>query len=182
CPLDARLPYPRRFRRLLFGVARASQPSCLRLLRASNASRRFSASCSALHRRAQRLLRPRLTSAHPSLGLTASLASRQMSRPPGVRRVTLAPSTRRIYARTIRVTSGFRSFGPLAHRACASSAIRVPRAGVLPAASFPPRLAASRLPFSSGFPSPRSPEDLHLLVTSRMADAISVDSAGPGAA
>jgi len=39
----------RRFRRLLLGVARASQPSCRRLLRSSDASCRCGSSCSALH-------------------------------------------------------------------------------------------------------------------------------------
>jgi hypothetical protein len=52
-----------------------------------------------------------------------------------------APHTRRIYAHAIRVASGFESVGPLAHHADASYAVRVPRAGALPAAAFPPSLA-----------------------------------------
>src|SRR5260370_17034947 len=48
---------------------------------------------------------------------------------------------------------------------------RVPRAGVLPAASFAPLLAQTHLRFSSEFPSPGSPEVLHLLVISRSAFA-----------
>src|SRR5262249_1711201 len=48
---------------------------------------------------------------------------------------------------------------------------RVPRAGVLPTASFAPLLAQTHLRFSSEFPSPGSPEVLHLLVTSPTAFA-----------
>src|SRR6266540_7561295 len=70
------------------------------------------------------------------------------------------------------MTWGFESFGPLAHQRCASSAVRAPRAGALPAASFPRHIAASQLPFGSGFLSSRSPEDLHLHVISRFAFAI----------
>jgi len=72
--LDARIPYPQRFRRLVSGVARASQPSCLRLYHPSNASCRRGTSCSALGRPTRRLLWPRLTSGHPSLRLPALLA------------------------------------------------------------------------------------------------------------
>src|SRR4029079_16678253 len=68
--------------------------------------------------RSRRLLRPLLTSAAPSRRLAAPvahpLARRQGGRPPRVRRATFAPSTCRIYADTLRMTSGFRSFGPLA--------------------------------------------------------------------
>jgi hypothetical protein len=95
----------------------------------------------------QWLLRPRLTSAHPSRRLTTALARRQVSRSPGVRHVTFAPSTRRIYALRVRVTAGFESFGPLAHPRDASYALRVPRAGALLTASFPRRLAATQLLF-----------------------------------
>ena len=130
------------------------------------------ASCSALCRRALRLLRPRLTAASTSPRLPARLAARHRCSSPRVRRVTFTPSTRRIYARSVRMTSGFRSFCPLAHLACASYAVRVPRAGALPTASSPPRLAASRLLFRSGFRSSQSPEDFHLHVTSRIAFAI----------
>lgn len=48
CPLDARTAYPRRFRRLLWAVASASQPACLHLVQASNVPRRFGSNCSAL--------------------------------------------------------------------------------------------------------------------------------------
>ena len=85
--------------------------------------------------------------------------------------MTVAPSTRRIYAAPVRMTLGFASLCPLAHQRCASSAVRAPRAGALPAASFPRRVTASHLPFGSGFLSSRSPEDLHLHVTSRFAFA-----------
>jgi hypothetical protein len=72
------------------------------------------ASCLALHRRASQLLWPRLTAASPSSRLTTSVASRQRCSSPRVRRVTVAPSTRRIYARPVRMTSGFRVLCPLA--------------------------------------------------------------------
>ena len=100
---------------------------------------------------------------------------------PRVRRVTVAPSTRRIYARLVRMTLGFESLCPLAHLACASSAVRVPRAGALPTASFPRRVATSQLLFRSGFRSSRSPEDFHLHVTSRVAFASRLLSASHGA-
>ena len=69
-------------------------------------------------------------------------------RSPKVRRVTFAPSTRRIYARQIRMTLGFRFIGPFAHLTFALYAVRVPRARALLSASFPPRIAATQLPFS----------------------------------
>jgi len=69
------------------------------------------------------------------------------TRSPRVRRVTVAPSTRRIYAGPVWVTSGFRCFGPLAHRTGASYAVRVPRPRALPPASFPRRLTTTQLPF-----------------------------------
>ena len=96
---------------------------------------------------ARRTLWSRLTSARPSQRLATPLASRQTSRSPRVRRVTFAPHTRRIYARPVRVASGFGSLGPLAHQTDASYAARVPRAGALPAASFPRHLAMTRLLF-----------------------------------
>lgn len=53
-----------------------------------------------------------------------------------VRRVTFLPHTRRIYAISIRMSLDFESIRPLVHRDNASYAIRVPRAGSLPTASF----------------------------------------------
>src|SRR5437764_3028299 len=50
-------------------------------------------------------------------------------------------------------------------RVVASYALRVPRARALPAASFPPRLAAKRLPFGFRFPSSRSVEAFLLPVS-----------------
>jgi len=50
--------------------------------------------------------------------------------------VTFLPHTRRIYAAAIRMSSDFESIRPLVLRDNASYAIRVPRAGSLPAASF----------------------------------------------
>jgi hypothetical protein len=99
-----------------------------------------------------RLLWPRLTSAAPSSRLAARLACGQSGRSLRVRRVTFLPHTRRIYAAAIRMTSGFESICPLAHRDDASYAVRVPRAGSLPAASFGFRLAADTLAFRLGVP------------------------------
>jgi len=66
--------------------------------------------------------------------------------------VTFLPPTRRIYAASVRMTSGFRSMRPLAHRDVASYAIRVPRARSLPSASFRFRLAADTLTVRLGVP------------------------------
>ena len=100
--------------------------------------------------RSRRLLRPRLTSAAPSRHLAASVAhppkQGQNGRPPRVRRVTFAPSTCRIYAGTLRMTSGFRFLCPLA-RVPRLYAVRVPQAGALRTASFGPRLATTPLLF-----------------------------------
>jgi hypothetical protein len=51
--------------------------------------------------------------------------------------------TRRIYVKSIRMTLGFESLGPLAHPTDASYSISVPRAKSLPAASFGFRLRAA---------------------------------------
>ncbi len=59
--------------------------------------------------------------------------------------MTFLPHTRRIYAAPVRMTWGFESIGPLAHQDDASYAIRVPRAGSLPAASFRFRLTTDTL-------------------------------------
>jgi hypothetical protein len=144
--LDARLSDHGRFRRLPSEAAPASQPSCLRLLRASIASNRFGSSRSALTAVRCGLL----ASAEfcPSLRTPLDVpSSKQSGRSPGVRRMTFAPYTRRIYDRQVRVPSGFRYVCPLAHPAVASYAVRVPRARALPTASFTPCLAAARLLF-----------------------------------
>ena len=99
-----------------------------------------------------RLLWPRLTSAAPSSRLTTRLARRQNDRPLRVRRLTFLPYTRRIYADPVRMTSGFESIGPLAHRVDASYAVRVPRARSLPSASFRFRFAADTLAVRLGVP------------------------------
>jgi hypothetical protein len=65
----------------------------------------------------------------------------QAGRSPGVRRVTFAPHTCRIYARPVRVTLGFGSLRLLAHQTTASYALRVPQARALLTASSPRRLA-----------------------------------------
>ena len=67
---------------------------------------------------------------------------------PGVRLVTFAPYTRRIYARGFRVTADFGFTRPLIHPTIASYALRVPRAGVLPTASSPRSLTVPQLRFS----------------------------------
>ena len=129
------------------GILRSlNHPACVSFV---HRGQRHSAGhpCSGLHRRAQRLLCPRLTSARPSRHLAATLALRQTDRPPGVRRVTFAPYTRCIYARPVRVASGFGSLCPLAHRTFASYAVRIPRTRALPAASFPRYLAITQLLF-----------------------------------
>jgi hypothetical protein len=66
--------------------------------------------------------------------------------------VTFLPHTRRIYANSVRMTLGFESIGPLAHRDDASYAVRVPRARSLPAASFRFRLATDTLAVQLGVP------------------------------
>ena len=124
----------------------ASRPRIRPLPRSANGPLHFGLSRSALRRRA-----PPATPASadcwrpfgPPRG--GALASRQIDSSPRVRRVTFAPSTRRIYAASVRMTSGFESFRPLAHLLRRLYALRVPRAGALPAASFRLRLAADAL-------------------------------------
>ena len=146
-PFGARVPYPWRFRRLLSGVARASQPSCLRLPRRSNASRRFGSSRSALHRHAPAATTASADFCPPIAPPRDGASQRRTNRSPGVRRVTFAPTTRRIYARWVQVTPGFGFLCPLAHPRDASSALRLPRAGASLTASFPRRLATTQLLF-----------------------------------
>jgi hypothetical protein len=96
-----------------------------------------------------------------------------------VRRVTFLPYTRRIYAATIRMTSGFESIGPLAHHCNASYAIHVLRARSLPAASFGLRLAADALAFRLGVPVIKvSAGTLTRPVTSRFAFAPRLTASG----
>jgi len=64
---------------------------------------------------------------------------------PGYCTPTFPPYTRRIYSRPFRMTIGLWIFWPPRPGAVASHALRVPRAGGLPAASFRPRLAAAAL-------------------------------------
>jgi hypothetical protein len=148
--LDAQLPpLLQRFRRSPLGCAQASQPSLLRLARPSNSSRANDSPCSALHRCAHAATMASAdccASVAASLNATSSLEQKRNS--PRVRSMTFAPSIRRIYARPIRVTSGFGSFCPLAHQTVASYAVRVPRTIALPAASFPHRLTTMQLQFS----------------------------------
>src|SRR3990172_6122291 len=102
--------------------------------------------CSGLRRRAQRPLCPRLTSARSSRHLPAALASQERRTDlPGYCAPSFPPSTRRIYSRTFRMTIGLQIFRPPCPGAVASYALRIPRAGGLPTASFRPRLAAAAL-------------------------------------
>jgi hypothetical protein len=66
--------------------------------------------------------------------------------------VTFLPRTRRIYAGPIRVTSGFGSMRPLAHRADASYAVPVRRVGSMPSTSFRFRVAPDTLAVRLGVP------------------------------
>jgi len=174
CLLDARRPYARRFRRLPSGHAPAFQPSGLHLSQASNALRRFGLICSALRHGGAALRSPAVSALsgqcldragrQPTTTMASSdfcrpvdppcdgPSQRQDDRPLRVRRVTFLPYTRRIYAATVRMTSGFESIGPLAHRCDASYAIHVLRARSLPAASFGPHLAVDALAFRLGVP------------------------------
>ncbi len=83
----------------------------------------------------------------PPGGASTPAKQGQAGRPPRVRRATFIPHTRRIYAQTLRVTSGFGSLGPLAQSLNASYAVPVGRAGTLLTASFRPRLATTPLLF-----------------------------------
>jgi len=174
CPFDARTAYPRRFRHLLWTVAPASQPSVCVCCRTSNAPRRtiqtvrpfivslrpcdprlflpFRVSVSIKRAACPRLLWPRRTSAVPSARLTTVLARRQDGRSLRVRRVTFLPHTRCIYAGSVRMTLGFGSMRPLAHRVVASYAVRIPRAGSLPSTSFRFHLAVDTLAVRLGVP------------------------------
>ena len=93
--------------------------------------------------------------------------------------MTFLPYTRRIYAETIRMTSGFESIGPLAHRFDALYAVHVLRARSLPAASFGLRLAADALAFRLGVPVIKvSTGTLTRPVTSRLAFAPRLTASG----
>ncbi len=152
CPQDARAGCPRRFRRLLSPVARASQPLVLRFVRTSNTLHQTVQTVRPFATLRTQLLWPRLTSAAPSSRLATWLAHGQDGRPLRVRRVTFLPHTRRIYADSARMASGFESIGPLAHQDDASYAVRVPRARSLPAASFRFRLTTDTLAVRLGVP------------------------------
>ena len=149
---DARTRYPQQFRCLLSFVARASQPSCLRLLHFANTLHQTVKTSSALRRSKHRLLQPRLTSAATSTLLSKRLAWQHRHRSLRVRRVTFLPHIRRIYDSSLRMTSGFESHCPLAQQAVASYAVRVTRTGSLPAASFRFRVAPDTLAVRLGVP------------------------------
>jgi hypothetical protein len=84
--------------------------------------------------------------------LAKHLANRHRRRPLRVRRVTFLPDICRIYNRSIRMTSGFESFGPLAQETAALSAVRGPQTGSLLAASFGFHLAVDTLAVQLGVP------------------------------
>ena len=135
----------RRACRLPFSsVAQAFQPLVLRFVQTSNTLHQTVQTVRPFAALRTQLLWPRLTSTVPSLRLTTRLARGQDGRSLRVRRVTFLPHTRRIYAAPVRMTWGFESIGPLAHQDDASYAVRVPRAGSLPAFTLPPW---SRSPF-----------------------------------
>jgi hypothetical protein len=109
CLLPLRRPaLPRGFRPLLPALGSLTR----HLRKVNRKSVQLHVTGTALHRQISRLLWPRLTSARPSVRLATHLASRQSDRPPGVRRVTFAPYTRRIYARPVRVAFGLRVSSP----------------------------------------------------------------------
>jgi len=152
CLLDAHLPYSRRFRRLPSGRAPASQPSGQHLAQASNALRRFGSNCSALR-----------ASTHATTMASADFrrfigppygepSTRQTGRPLRVRRATFLPHTRRIYAESVRMASGFGSMRPLAHQDVASDAIRVTTARLFASGPSGFRLAADTLTVRLGVP------------------------------
>src|SRR3990172_3075660 len=96
---------------------------------------------------AQRLLRPRLTSAHPSPRLSASLASsadEQTSQGKARDFPPIHPSHLRPFGPD---GIGLRVFLPPHPPPGRLYALRVPRAGSLLTASFPPHLAVTRLLF-----------------------------------
>ena len=152
CPLDAHLPCSRRFRRLPSGRAPASQPSCRHLSRTSNARRRFDSNCSALRGDMHAATMASADFCCPIATPYDAASTRQSNRSLRVRRATFLPHTRRIYATPVRMTLGFESSCPLAHRATASYAVRVPRAGSLPSASFRFHLAMDTLAVQLGVP------------------------------
>jgi hypothetical protein len=159
-PVDAPSPYARGFGPLPSESPRASQPSCARPHRPS---RRWPLPVFQVRPFAG--VRPGTLASADSWPAHGAPSLWQATKSPRARPVAVPPSTRRICAAPGRVTSSFRYLCPLARLTDASYAVRVPRAGGLPPASFPHHLTTVQLPFGSGFLSPRSPEDSHLRVT-----------------
>ena len=145
---DAQIRYSRRFRRLPFRPARASQPSGLRLLHASNVTAPVQL---LMFGPSPPCLAATMASAdfYPPIATPHGVGQPrwQTGRPPRVRRLTFAPYTRRIYAGSVPDGIGLRVFWPARPPTGASYAIRVPQAGALPTASFRPRLATTPLLF-----------------------------------
>jgi hypothetical protein len=98
-------------------------------LTTSNAQHLTGSTSSAFREAGPSLLRPRLTSTTTSMPLPKHLAYRHRRRPFRVRRVTYLPYICRMYNHSIRMTSGFESFSPLAHETAASFAVRRLRPG-----------------------------------------------------
>ncbi len=72
-------------------------------------------------------------------------STRRIGSSPRVRRATFAAYTRRIYFLTVRMVSGFGSFGPLAPMRLPQPAVPIRRATALRTASFRFRLATDTL-------------------------------------
>jgi hypothetical protein len=103
----------------------------------------------------------------PSAGFCESItkpldpaSTRQIHRPPGVRRVTFLSHTRRIYDGSVPDDIGLCIFVSAYPPATASDAVRVTRAKSLPAPSFRQYLTIPPLVFGQEFRSSRPPEGL----------------------
>jgi len=139
----------RRFRRLLLGVARASQPSCRRLLRSSDASCRCGSSCSALHHCA-----PAATTASADF---CPAFTGQISRGKTRDLRSIYPSHLRP---SVRVNIGLRVSPPPRPPTSASYALRVPRAGALPPSFFPTPPRDDAVALRLGVPVTKAPRGL----------------------
>ena len=110
---DAQIRYSRRFRRLPFRPARASQPSGLRLLHASNVTAPVQL---LMFGPSPPCLAANMASAdfYPPIATPHGVGQPrwQTGRPPRVRRLTFAPYTRRIYAGSVPDGIGLRVFWP----------------------------------------------------------------------
>src|ERR1019366_5056627 len=122
------------------------------------------------------LLWPLLTSARLALALRLHFPLRAGVRTSEGKAPDFRPIRPSHLRPPVRMTSGFECLRPLAHRTDASCTLRVPRAGILPAASSGRSLAVAPLLFGKKFLSSRSPRDFHLPVISRSAFAFRFSS------